>query len=96
MDEDIEYSSTTFVTLESSTLDKDNPIGTHYLVADSSSDGHMFTPEQKESLKSLLDEDSKKTEETVLYFRAVAKNISSVPDMHCSEHYVLVQDGGKN
>ena len=78
-DGDIEYSTTTFVTTESSRLDKDNPIGTHYLVADSSSYGHMFTPEQKESLKSLLQEESKKAEETVLYFRAVAKNKSSAP-----------------
>ncbi len=78
-DGDIQYSTTTFVTTESSGLDEDNPIGTHYLVADSSSYGHMFTPEQKESMKSLLEEESKRTEETVLYFRAVAKNKSSVP-----------------
>jgi hypothetical protein len=78
-DGDIEYSTTTFVTTESSGLDNDNHIGTHYLVADSSSYGHMLTPEQKESLKSLVQEESKKGEETVLYFRAVARNKSSVP-----------------
>ena len=52
IDGDIEYSTTTFVTLENSRLEKDNPIGTNYLVADNSSYGHMFTPAQEDSLKT--------------------------------------------
>jgi len=75
----IEYRTTTFVTLEYSALDKKTPIGTHYLIADSSSYGHMFTPVQKENLKLILRDDSVKTEETVLFFRAVAINKSAVP-----------------
>ena len=54
-------------------------MGTHYLVADSFSYGHMFTLEQKSRLKILIPEELNKSEETVLYFRAVATNTSSVP-----------------
>jgi hypothetical protein len=79
MDGDIEYNTTTFVTLEKSKLTKDAPIGTNYLVADSSSYGHMFTPAQKDSLKKYAVEESVKPEETVLYLRTVAKNRSSAP-----------------
>jgi hypothetical protein len=79
IDGDIEYSTTTFVTLENSKLEKDNPIGTNYLVADNSSYGHMFTPAQEVLLKTYTGEESKKAEETVLYFRVIAKNISPVP-----------------
>ncbi|MBK7713067.1 MAG: hypothetical protein IPJ37_20605 [Bacteroidales bacterium] len=79
MDGDIEYLSTTFVTLEKSALLSSTPIGTHYLVADNSSYGHMFTPSQADSLKKYIKEDSIKNEETVLYFRAIARNSASVP-----------------
>jgi hypothetical protein len=78
-DEDIEYRVTSFASLESFPLNKNTSIGTHYLVADSYSEGHMFTPEQEKILKPLLQSDSTKTEETVLYFRAEATNKSSVP-----------------
>jgi hypothetical protein len=78
-DEDIEYKITSFASLESSPLNKNTLIGTHYLVADYYSEGHMFTPEQEKLLKPLLQVDSTKTEETVLYFRAEATNKSSVP-----------------
>jgi len=78
-DEDIEYNSTSFVALESTPLDKNIAFGTHYLVADSYSFGHMFTPEQDKLLKPLIQAESEKTEETVLYFRTVAINKSSVP-----------------
>jgi hypothetical protein len=79
VDGDIEYNTTMFVTLEQSKLERGTPIGTSYLVADSSSYGHMFTPEQEGLLKIQLADESKKTEETVLYFRAVATNRSPVP-----------------
>jgi hypothetical protein len=78
-DGDIRYSTTTFVTLENSVLKNDTPIGTHYLVADNSSYGHMFTRAQEDSLKKYTSKESEKSEETVLYYRAVAKNTSSVP-----------------
>jgi hypothetical protein len=78
-DEDIEYSSTSFVSLESTSLDKISAFGTHYLVADSYSFGHMFTSEQDKLLEPLRKAESEKAEETVLYFRTVAVNKSSVP-----------------
>ena len=78
-DGDIEYNSTSFVTTECSGLTEIIRFGTHFLVADKSSYGHMFTPAQESVVESLLKEDSLKTEETVLYYRAVAKNRSAVP-----------------
>ena len=78
-DGDIEYSTTTFVTLEATKIEKNSPIGTNYLVADNSSYGHMFTPAQEDSLKSYTEKESNKSEETVLYFRAIARNMAPVP-----------------
>jgi hypothetical protein len=78
-DEDIEYKIISFASLESSPLNKNTLIGTHFLVADYYSAGHMFTSEQEKLLKPLLQADSIKTEETVLYLRAEATNKSSVP-----------------
>lgn len=79
IDGDIEYKTTTFVSLEYSPLNSKTPIGTHYLVADSCSYGHMFTRDQKIAVKSVFPDELNKTEETVLYFRAEATNTSSVP-----------------
>jgi hypothetical protein len=79
LDDGIEYYSTSFVSLESSPLKAETPIGTHYLVADSCSYGHMFTPAQKELVKARITVELNKSEETVLYYRAVATNKSSVP-----------------
>ena len=79
LDDGIEYYTTSFVTLESSPLNAGTPIGTHYLVSDSFSYGHVFTPAQKEILKSQVPEELDKSEETVLYFRAEATNTTSVP-----------------
>jgi hypothetical protein len=78
-DGDIEYSTTTFVTLEATKLENGCSIGTNYLVADNSSYGHMFTPAQEDSLKLYTEKESNKSEETVLYFRAIARNTASVP-----------------
>ncbi len=79
LDGDIEYSTTTFVTLETSKLEKGSLTGTHYLFADSSSYGHMFTAAQQDSLKKYAGEESIKTEETVLYLRTIARNKAAVP-----------------
>ena len=72
-DGDIEYSTTTFVTLENSKLEKDTPIGTNYLVADSSSYGHMFTPAQKDSLKLYAEGRIKKTGRDCSIFQGSCK-----------------------
>ncbi len=78
-DDGIEYYTTSFVALESTPLNSGVAIGSHYLVADSSSYGHMFTPNQREQAKSRINEELNKSEETVLFYRAVATNMSSVP-----------------
>ncbi len=79
IDDDIEYHSTSFVSLENSSLTEQSVKGTHYLVADKYSAGNMFTEEQEESLKPELKEAFKTTEETVFYFRSEASNKGSVP-----------------
>lgn len=75
----IEYNTTTFVSLESSSLYEKKTFGTHFLVADSSSYGHMFTPQQTDLLKTLVSEELNKPEETALFYRAVAINQSNTP-----------------
>ena len=77
-DEDIEYHSTAFVSLEKS-LNRESLTGSHYLVADSFSYGHMFTPDQKEGLKTLISDELNKAEESVLFLRTIAVNTSAVP-----------------
>ncbi len=79
LDDGVEYYTTSFVSLESSPLISSTPIGSHYLVADSCSYGHMFTRNQKDLAKSRMNEELNKSEETVFYYRAVATNTSSVP-----------------
>jgi hypothetical protein len=78
-DGDIEYNTTTFVTLERSPLKTDTPIGTDFMVADNSSYGHMFTDKQAEDLKQRIASETGKSEETVLYLRVTAKNLSGAP-----------------
>lgn len=79
IDEDIEYRSTAFVSLEKSPLTDKTLIGTDFLVADKFSGGNMFTKEQEELVKPRMEEEQNKTEETVLYYSAEATNNSSVP-----------------
>jgi len=78
-DDDIRYHTISFVSPEYSPLSEPITTGTHFLVADHYSIGHMFTPEQEERLKPLLQEERKKSEETVLYSRTEAVNTASVP-----------------
>lgn len=83
IDEDIKYHNIAFVTNEFSPLNTETLKGTDFLVADFFSSGHMFTPEQENLLNPLLLTESKKTEETVLYFRSEATNLSKVPRYAC-------------
>ena len=78
-DEDIEYFSTAFVTLEKSPLTAATNSGTNYLVADRFSGGHMLTKEQEELVKPRLEAELNKQESTVLYYRSEATNTSNVP-----------------
>ena len=77
IDDDIEYYSTYFVSLEKSPLTELK--GTNYLVADKYSLGCMFTKEQEESLKPKLKEAFDTSEETILYFRSVITNKGTAP-----------------
>lgn len=79
VDEEIEYTTTQFVSLEHSALNAKTVSGTHYLVADNFCAGHMFTKEQQEKVKMLLQEPIADREETVLCVRTVATNNSPVP-----------------
>lgn len=78
-DEDIEYYSTTFVSLEKSPLTAGTNSGTNYLVADRFSGGHMLTKEQEELVKPGLEAEINKQQSTVLYYRSEATNKSQVP-----------------
>jgi hypothetical protein len=79
VDDEIQYRTVGFVSLERSPLTEENNRGSHFLVADYYSYGHTFTPEQEALLKPELERESGKTEETVFCFRAVATNTGSVP-----------------
>jgi len=77
IDDDIEYHSTYFVSLEKSLLAHQK--GTDFLVADQHSTGHMLTPEQEERMKIKLDASFDPNEETVLYFKSEITNKGAVP-----------------
>ena len=78
-DDDVEYRSTAFVSLEKSPLNGQTPIGTDWLVADDCSIGHMLTKEQEGLVKPRLEAERNKTETTILYFRSEAINKAAVP-----------------
>lgn len=77
VDDDIEYHSTSFVSLEHSPLNEQK--GTHYLVADNYSGGGMLTETQEEEMKTKLEETFNTNEETVFYFRTEVTNTGAVP-----------------
>lgn len=77
-DDDVTYHSTSFVALEHTPLTGSTVKGTHYLVADNHSAGHMLTKEQMEVLKPELPKALKTAEQPVLYFRCTATNNGNV------------------
>ena len=79
VDDEITYHCTAFVTLEQSGLSAGSVRGTHFLVADAHSAGHMFTEAQERLVQSLLPGEMNQPEETVLCFRAQAVNTARVP-----------------
>lgn len=78
-DDDITYHSISFVTLEKSALTQAANKGTHFLVADNSSAGHMFTKSQEEEVNKQVEIASKRTEETVYFQRTEIINTGKVP-----------------
>jgi len=79
VDDDITYSLTAFVSLESTPLTAENLRGTHFLVADNYGAGHMFTQEQQARYNALEPAEMNRPEETVLFMRIQALNTASVP-----------------
>jgi len=79
IDDDVEYRSTAFVTLERSPLTAQSLAGTDWRVADDFSIGHMLTKDQEEEVKPRLLAEGNKTETTVLYVRTEALNLAAVP-----------------
>ena len=79
VDDDVRYDCTLFAALEESGLSDASVRGTHWLVADRFSPGHVFTAEQEQAAESLLAQELNRGEETVACFRAVAVNTASVP-----------------
>jgi hypothetical protein len=75
----INYHLTTFVAPEKSPLTLQTLRGTHYLVADGYSAGHMFTKEQQAKYDALEPSELNQAEETVLYLRVEAVNTSTSP-----------------
>lgn len=78
-DGDVQYRTTTFVTLEQTELTENNVRGTHFWVAAGHTDGITFSDEQRERFELLLDEESEREEETVLFYRVTAENKAGVP-----------------
>jgi hypothetical protein len=78
-DDEITYSYTAFVSLESTPLKASTVRGTHFLVADGYGGGHMFTKEQQAQFDALEAGETDRAEETVLYLRVRAVNTAGVP-----------------
>lgn len=79
IDDDIEYNSTSFVSLEHSPLTQQTVKGTSYLVADKYSGGHMLTEEQEERVKPEVLKTFETNEEIVFYFKSEVTNKGKVP-----------------
>lgn len=78
-DDDIRYTSRSFVSLEQSPLTQASVKGTDFMVADKYSFGNMFTSHQEKELKRRLDVAFDVDEETVFCFSAEAVNTGRVP-----------------
>lgn len=78
-DGNITYEQIFFVTLETSSLTANNIRGTHSLVADGLSSSSALNEEQREKYKGLLSNELKRSEETVLCCRIIARNNGQVP-----------------
>lgn len=72
------YDVTTFVTLERTPLTAQTNAGTHFLLADGHSAGHMFTAEQQHDFDRLAATYAPE-EETAIFLRVIATNTADVP-----------------
>jgi hypothetical protein len=78
-DGEVDYETTTFVTLERSPLVTASVRGTHYLVADSFGLGANLTDAQRAEREARLPAETERDEETVLCVRALIRNNAAVP-----------------
>jgi len=78
-DDAVKYHFTIFAGLEYSRMDTADIKGTHYIIADGRCAGHMFTTEQQELYDRIMEQGSGDEEETVIYIKCEAENVSSTP-----------------
>jgi hypothetical protein len=79
VDNNVLYRVVLFVTQEKSGLGPNAVRGTHFLVADGYSAGHMFTESQQQQFDALREAEVNRDEEPVLCMRVQAVNRDSVP-----------------
>jgi hypothetical protein len=79
VDEGIVYSMQFFSTLECSPLDSEHLRGTDMYAADAYGAGHMFTEAQQKHADSIIESELNREEETVMYIRIIAENMTSAP-----------------
>ena len=80
IDGEIAYHQNLFVTNEVSPLTLENLHGTHYLVSDQYAKSPTpRTPEQQAETDRVMESEIDRDEETVMYLRVVAENISNAP-----------------
>ena len=79
LDNAVLYRVVLFVTLEKRGLSADTVRGTHFLVADGYSAGHMLTESQQKEFDALKEDEIHQEEEPVLCMRVEAVNRDSVP-----------------
>ena len=79
VDDDVVYSSKSFVTLEKSILVEENVRGTHFMISDSYSGGRSWTETQRKQLEEVLSKTPEADEETVLVIHTVITNTGAVP-----------------
>ena len=78
-DDDVEYQSKSFVTLEKSILREENVKGTHFMISDNYSCGRAWTESQQKQLDEVLANTPPAGEETVLVIHTVITNKGDVP-----------------
>jgi len=78
-DDDVSYSTVSFVCLEKSDLVEENVQGTHYLISDKYAFGHQFTETQQKQLDSVLASETGDKEEVVMFIHTSIKNNAEVP-----------------
>ena len=88
IDEGIVYNMQYFATLETSPLDSSHLRGTDMYAADAYGAGHMFTEAQQKYVDEIIDKELNREEETVMFVKVTAENITQAPTFS----YVKIPD----